>query len=173
MNFKDFFKNPFKKDKEQEKKEEEKILQKRREQEAFAKIILDKKNQQPKKKKYKSKESCEIEGNLLKIGDKVICRTNEPYPLMVGKIVEFWDNEGQWQKPVPVVRNNRDGKKFNVHGVVRPYSDELMDALRGLKPLEQWNYLVPEEVRYTEDEMKKKEESFNKREKFLKKKAKK
>jgi hypothetical protein len=107
---------------------------------------------------------------LLKIGDKVICRSNEPYPIMVGKIIEFWDNEGKWETVVPVVKNNRTGKKFNVHGIVKPYSEELMDTLRPMKPLEQWNYFVPEDVRYTEEEMKRKEEAFEKREKFLPKK---
>lgn len=136
--------------------------------ESFVKVISDVKNK--KVKKYKSKESSEIQGNLLKIGDKVICRSNEPYPIMVGKIVEFWDNEGKWETVIPVVRNNRNGKKFNVHGIVRPYSDELMDTLRPLKPLEQWNYFVPEEVRYTEEQMKRKEEAFEKREKSLPKK---
>jgi hypothetical protein len=35
-----------------------------------------------------------------------------------------------------------------------------------MKPLEQWNYFVPEDVRYTEEEMRLKEENFQKREKF-------
>ena len=43
-----------------------------------------------------------------------------------------------------------------------------MNTLRPLKPLEQWNYLVPEEARYSEEQMLKKEEFFKKREKFSK-----
>jgi hypothetical protein len=130
------------------------------------KIILKDRNKNQTKKKYKTKESSEIDGHLFKIGDKVICRTNEPYPLIVGKIVEFWDNKGKWDKVVPVVRNSRTGKKFNVHGIIKPYTNELMDTLKPMRPLEQWNYFVPEEVRYTEEEMKLKEENFQKREKF-------
>ena len=72
-----------------------------------------------------------------------------------------------WSTPVPVVKNYQNGKKFNVHGIIRPYSHELMDILRPLKPLQQWNYFVPEESKYTEEEMKIKEEAFKKREKFL------
>ena len=158
------FSNPFKK---QTWDRKEKVSKESKE--AFVKLISDKKNGK-KKKKFKSKESAEIQGNLLKIGDKVICRSNEPYPIMVGKIIEFWDNEGKWETVVPVVKNNRTGKKFNVHGIVKPYSEELMDTLRPMKPLEQWNYFVPEDVRYTEEEMKRKEEAFEKREKFLPKK---
>lgn len=161
FNLKDIFKNPFKKE------EVKKPIVSEEAKEAFAKVVLDKKNKGNKTKKYKPKETCEIQGHTFKLGDKVICRSNEPYPLMVGKIVEFWDNQGKWTQTVPVVRNNRNGKKFNVHGVVKPYSDELMDTLRPMKPLEQWNYFVPEDVRYTEEEMKRKEEAFEKREKFL------
>ena len=144
------FSNPFKK---QTWDRKEKVSKESKE--AFVKLISDKKNNK-KQKKPKSKESAEIQGNLLKIGDKVICRSNEPYPIMVGKIIEFWDNEGKWETVVPVVKNNRTGKKFNVHGIVKPYSEELMDTLRPMKPLEQWNYFVPEDVRYTEEEMKRK-----------------
>ena len=158
------FSNPFKK---QTWDRKEKVSKESKE--AFVKLISDKKNNK-KQKKPNSKESAEIQGNLLKIGDKVICRSNEPYPIMVGKIIEFWDNEGKWETVVPVVKNNRTGKKFNVHGIVKPYSEELMDTLRPMKPLEQWNYFVPEDVRYTEEEMKRKEEAFEKREKFLPKK---
>jgi len=118
-------------------------------------------------KKYKSLKEYEIDGHLFKVGDKVICRTNEPYPLMIGKIIEFWDKEGKREKAIPVVRNLTNGKKFNVHGIVKPYSKELLEILKPLKPLEQWNYFVPQEFRYTEEEMLKKEENFKKREKFL------
>jgi hypothetical protein len=130
------------------------------------KIILKDRNKNQTKKKYKTKESSEIDGHLFKIGYKVICRTNEPYPLIVCKIVVFWDNKGKWDKVVPVVRNSRTGKKFNVHGIIKPYTNELMDTLKPMRPLEQWNYFVPEEVRYTEEEIKLKEENFQKREKF-------
>lgn len=159
MKITNWFKNPFKR----------KIKINKEDSEAFGKIILDVKNKQQgvKKEKIKQKESYQIDEYTFKIGDKVICRTNEPYPLLVGKIVEFWDNEGKWDKSIPVVRNTRTGKKFNVHGIIRPYSNELLNVLKPMKPLEQWNYFVPQEVRYTEEEMKRKEESFNKREKFL------
>jgi len=161
--FKKLLKNPFKRENQNQKEIESKADQ------AFAKIILKEKNK-GKGKKYKNKETCEIQGYNLKVGDKIICRSNEPYPLMVGKIVEFWDNKGKWTQVVPVIRENRTGKKFNVHGIVRPYSNELMDILRPMKPLEQWNYFVPEDVRYTEEEIKLKEEAFEKRKKFLPKK---
>lgn len=153
--------NPFKKKEVKPKVTEEA-------KESFAKIILDKKNNKsPKKKKVVSKTSYEINGITYKIGDKVICRSNEPHPLWVGKIVEFWDNDGKWETATPRVRNIRTGKIWGVNGVIKPYSEELMRTLRDLKPLEQWNSLVPEEARYTEDEIKRKEELFKKKERFM------
>lgn len=159
--FKKLLKNPFKKTEGQKKLEQEAS-------EAVAKIVTRERNKI--NKKYKKKESCEIQGSTLKIGDKIICRSNEPYPLMVGKIIEFWDNEGKWSQVVPVVRESRTGKKFNVHGIVRPYSKELMDTLQTMKPLEQWNYFVPEESKYSKEEMENKEKAFENRKKFLPKK---
>jgi len=154
-------KNPFKR-----KKVDPRVTDKDRE--SFAKIILDNKNQTKiKKKKFVTKDTYEINGIKYNIGDKVICRSNEPHPLWYGKIVEFWDNEGKWQTAVPRVRNNRTGKVWGVNGVIQPYTEELMSKLRKMKPLEQWNSLVPEDVRYTEEEMKRKEENFKKREKSL------
>lgn len=159
-----WLKNPFKKE-----KVEPKVTEKAKE--SFAKIILDKKNPPKKKKKFVSKETYVINGITFKVGDKVICRSNEPHPLWFGKIVEFWDNEGRWETTTPRVRNTRTGKIWGVNGVIKPYSEELMSSLRPMKPLEQWNYLVPEEARYTTEEMTRKEESFKKREKgFLPKK---
>jgi hypothetical protein len=136
-----------------------------KDKEAFAKIILDKKNP-PKKVKHVPIKKYEYQGTVFNIGDKVICRSNEPHPLWVGEIVEFWDNEGKWETATPRVKNDRTGKVWGVNGVIKPYSKELMSILKPLKPLEQWNSLVPVEVRYTEEEIKRKEIQFKKKERF-------
>ena len=136
---------------------------------SFTKIVLDKKNKknQIKNKKYKPLNSYTIGDVEFKVGDKVICRSNEPHPLWVGKIVEFWDNKGKWSTATPRVRNIRTGKIWGVNGIMKPYSEELFKTLRNLKPLEQWNFLAPEEAQYTEDEMKRKEELFNRKQRFM------
>ena len=157
MKILEYIKNPFKK---VFKKEESKINT-----EQLTKIILDTKKNN--KTEYKAVNTYEVDGIIFNIGDKVICRSNEPYPILIGKIIEFWDNEGKWEKAVPVVRNIRTGKRFNVHGVIKPYSEELMTTLTPMKPLEQWNHLVPKEARYTKEEMLTKEIAFKKREKVL------
>ena len=103
---------------------------------------------------------------IFKVGDKVICRSNEADPLLVGYISSFWDNEGKWSTPVPYVKDD-NGNFWGVMGIIRHYSDELYQELIKLKPLEQWNYFVPKEIRYTEEEMLSKESYYNKRNKFL------
>lgn len=80
----------------------------------------------------------------------------------------FFFGYRDWETAVPRVRNIRTGKIWGVNGIIKPYSEDLMKSLRSLKPLEQWNYLVPEEARYSEEQMLKKEEFFKKREKFSK-----
>ena len=103
-----------------------------------------------------------------KLGDKVICRSNEPDPLMVGELVSLWDNEGKWTNPIPYVKDE-DGKLWGIMGIMRPYSDELYEELSKLKPLEQWNYFLPHEYQYSEETMKRKEEFYNKRKESLNK----
>ena len=120
-------------------------------------------------KKPSKIDKYEYQGHTYKIGDKVICRSNEPHPFWYGKIVEFWDNNGKWSTPVPRVRNLKTGKVWGVNGIIRPFSKELVEKLKTMKPLEQWNYMVPEEVRYSENEMKIKEENFKKKPELYKK----
>ena len=104
-----------------------------------------------------------IHGIEYKIGDKVICRSNQPEPLWIGKIVSFWDNKGKWTSVIPQIRNVRSGKIYGFMGAIRPHSEELMITLREMKPLEQWNYLIPEELRYSEEQIKRKEDNYLKR----------
>lgn len=105
---------------------------------------------------------------IFKIGDKVICRSNEPDPLIVGEIESFWDNQGKWSEPIPYIKDE-NGKSWGIMGIIRPYSDKLCDKLIKMKPLEQWNYFVPKEYKYTEEEMVKKETAYQKRKEFLNK----
>ena len=99
-----------------------------------------------------------------KLGDKVICRSNECDPLTIGVIVEFWDNGGKWGNPIPQVKDE-NGDIWGIMGALRPYSEELMTTLEPMRPLEQWNYLLPDNVKemysYTEEEMVKKEKQYN------------
>lgn len=134
------------------------------EKEAFAKVIINEKNKlNPKPKKVKSLKSHKIDNFRYKIGDKVICRSNEPDPLFIGVITEFWNNEGKWKKALPVVLDKETNKSITFAGIMRPYSKELHNHLLKMKPLVQWNYLAPEEVRYTEKEIQLKEENHKKR----------
>lgn len=81
-------------------------------------------------------------GELLKLGDRVICRSNEPDPLIVAEIIEFWNNCGKWDEPIIHVKDEKDGKIWGICGVVRLYDQELVDKLNTMPSIEQWNYLV-------------------------------
>lgn len=118
---------------------------------------------------YEEVNEYTIKGVRYKLGDKVICRSNECDPLLIGTLVEFWDNDGKWDTCIPQIKDE-DGKVWGSMGILKPYSDELIEELKPMRPLEQWNYLLDDNVKeyysYTEEQMKKKEEAYEKRKKF-------
>ena len=93
-------------------------------------------------------------GEDLFIGDKVICRSNEPSPLFIGKIVDFENFGQEHTNYLPVVKGLYDSKVFIIAGVVRLCNDKIMKVLYNLKPIEQWNWLLVqqgnEKQQYTE-----------------------
>lgn len=123
---------------------------------------------------YEELTEYKIKGEIFKLGDKVICRSNECDPLMVGIIVEFWDNHGKWDNCIPQVKDDSNGKTWGVMGHIKHYSDELMYILKPMKPLEQWNYLIPEDLKkiysYSQETMDKKQKLYDKLEKIKQKK---
>jgi|AntAceMinimDraft_18_1070375.scaffolds.fasta_scaffold313309_2 hypothetical protein len=106
----------------------------------------------------------EIKGVLFKLQDKVICRSNECGPLLVGCISSFWDNDGKWSNCIPQILCDNGSGIWGVMGHIKPYTEELMETLTPMRPLEQWNYLLSDDVKeqysYTEDEMDKKEKQY-------------
>ncbi len=76
----------------------------------------------------------------LKIGDKVIVRSNEPEPLVIGYIREFFTNGERWTTPLIVVSDGT--RDYSTLGHVRKYEEDLHVCLNMVKPIEQWNYLV-------------------------------
>jgi len=102
-------------------------------------------------------------GYTYKLGDKVIARSNECDPLTIGTIVEFWDNKGKWSNPIPQIKDEVDGKVLCHFGQLKPYSDELLEILKPMRPLEQWNYLLPDNMKeysYPEKDMDRKEKQY-------------
>ncbi len=106
----------------------------------------------------------EIKGHTYKLGDKVIARSNECDPLTIGTIVEFWNNNGKWDNCIPQIKDGVDGTVWSHMGQVKPYSDELFEILKPMRPLEQWNYLLPDNVKemysYSEEDMDRKEKLY-------------
>lgn len=80
----------------------------------------------------------------LKKGMKVISRSNEPDPLMVGEIVRFetLNNKYKGNDAFPIFRDYKDDKEYISMTILMPYSDELFKKLKELEPIEQYNYLV-------------------------------
>jgi hypothetical protein len=72
------------------------------------------------------------------VGSKIICRSNEDEPLMIGTIIA-WDGPSE---NIPVVKDELTNKEFFVMGVIRHYDLNLLKTLNKLTPDEQWNVLA-------------------------------
>ena len=118
--------------------------------------------------KNKTIKSYKTNGYTFSLGDKVISSSNECNPLLVGVIVEFYNNHGKWSNCVPQIKD-KDGVIWGSMGILRPYSKDLFDKISKMKPLEQWNYFVPKKYRYNKKDMTKKEVLYNKKMKNLNK----
>lgn len=83
------------------------------------------------------------DGDLISTGDKVICRGNEPDPLIIGKVIGFCIlGKNKTSAPVVVIERNYDKKEFMILGITKPFSKNLLETLYPMKTLEQWNYLI-------------------------------
>jgi hypothetical protein len=74
------------------------------------------------------------------LGTKVIVRSNEPEPLMVGFIKEYVGKDDR--RKIPIVIDAITGEEFWCFGIVRPYSKELYHTLNTMVSIEQYNYLA-------------------------------
>lgn len=73
----------------------------------------------------------------MNIGDKVIVRSNNDEPLLIG----FYHGEETFpNSSVPVVKDEQGGIWYCL-GIIKPFSEELMAELAPLSPKEQWNKL--------------------------------
>ena len=87
---------------------------------------------------------------------------------MIGNIVEFWDNNNRWSRCIPQIKDDNN-KIWGFNGIIRPHSKKLVDTLSKMKPLEQWNYFVPSEFKYSKEDIVIKQKRYDKK-KFFKKK---
>jgi hypothetical protein len=127
-----------------------------------SRTLFNKMVKEARQNKYKIElglSEIERDGYTFRLGDKVICRSNEPDPLVIGEIVEFWDNDGKWTNCIPYIKDE-NGKLWGCMGIIRPYSEKLMAELKHLRPLEQWNYFVDEPYKYTPKKMDQKEKRY-------------
>ena len=76
---------------------------------------------------------------FFEIGDRVIIRSNEDEPLMIGEYLG--EQEIGLKSSLPLVKSERDRRTYMVGGIVRIYSEELLRELEKMSPKNQWNYL--------------------------------
>lgn len=72
--------------------------------------------------------------NMITTGTKVIVRSNEDEPLLVGEFVGYADVTG-----IPMIES--EGKVWLVMGVIIPHSDEMFGFLESLTNQRQWEIL--------------------------------
>lgn len=77
-----------------------------------------------------------------KIGDRVISRSNQDIPLMIGTVTGFDNFENPRNDDFPIVKCEKTNKEYICLSILRPYSEQLLKELEGKNPKEQWNYLA-------------------------------
>lgn len=80
-------------------------------------------------------------GVTYKIGDRIICRSNEPGNLDVGVLIGFDNNEGKWSNSIPMYKSDITGKSYLGMGIIRHFSKSLVELLNTMSDLEQYNFL--------------------------------
>jgi len=84
-------------------------------------------------------------GNIFIVGDRVIVRSNEPTPLMIGTMIGTMirvDLITQAKNPMPIVKDEKDGKEYLCFSLLKPYDKTLFAKLSEMQSLEQYNYLL-------------------------------
>jgi hypothetical protein len=80
--------------------------------------------------------------NKYPTGSRVVCRSNEDEPLMIGTL-EKWEKLAERSpNKLPFVRDEATGELMIVMGVIRLYDEKLIKALNKLTYAEQWNVLA-------------------------------
>jgi hypothetical protein len=74
------------------------------------------------------------------VGTKVISRTNEDEPLIVGVVREDARKTINCRSFVPVIVRE-DGTEVMSLGITVPYSPQLLRQLERMSPKQQWEYL--------------------------------
>jgi hypothetical protein len=89
-------------------------------------------------------------GVTYKVGDRIICRSNEPGQLDIGVIISMFDNDGKWHDPIPVYKSEITDKEYLGMGIIRHYSKFLVSLLKDMSDLEQWNFLCHNHIQIEE-----------------------
>ena len=75
-------------------------------------------------------------------GKRVICRSNEDEPLMIGEVIgEGFAGGVLMVKDELIVQDEADGRVYNVMGIVIPHTDEMQAFLETMIPKKQYEFL--------------------------------
>lgn len=76
-----------------------------------------------------------------KIGDKVIVRSNEPEPYIIGTLIRY-EEIGRDLSQIEIVKCSETSDEYWCGGIIKLYSKELKETLDKMPFIEQWNYLA-------------------------------
>ena len=82
----------------------------------------------------------------VKIGDRVMVVTNEDEPIMIGEVIGF-ENFGKIENnSLPLVREEKTEKEYVCLGIVKKYSQKLLQELESLSYIDRWNRLAKNKI---------------------------
>jgi hypothetical protein len=76
------------------------------------------------------------------VGSRVIVRSNNDEPLMIGVLTEWKKTAPHHLSELPLVKDEETEEVFWCGGVLRHYDSLLIEALNKLTYAEQWNVLA-------------------------------
>lgn len=74
-------------------------------------------------------------------GDRVMVRSNDDEPLMIGTIIDFDSCNNTSKEFLPIVVDEKTDKPYICFGMVLPYQQSIAEALEKLTPKQQWDWL--------------------------------
>lgn len=74
-------------------------------------------------------------------GDRVMVRSNNDEPLMIGTIIDFDTCNFASKEFLPIVMDEKTDKEYICFGMVLPYQQSMAEQLEKLTPKQQWDFL--------------------------------
>ena len=72
----------------------------------------------------------------LSIGDRVLVRSNEADPVLVGTFIRF-----EYKGQIPVIKSEVTGEEFLCMGIVMPFDQKIYEQLATMNGKDGWRWL--------------------------------